>query len=95
MFDFLPEHWQIIKSYAGIYHVRTDWDLMKLDNRMITIILGYVSPKFTKNIDFKSNKQRIKCIWKYLHKLKLYNVHKLIENQIKTNITNQKELYIL
>jgi hypothetical protein len=94
MFEFIPEHWEIIKSYAGIYHLRTDWDLMKLDNRMISIILGYVSPIFTNNIKFKTNEQRIKCIWKYLHKLKLYNVDKLIENQNKINIKNQKNYTI-
>jgi len=85
MFDFLPEHWNIIKSYAGIYHLRTDWDLMKLDNRMICIILEYVSPHFKKNIKFHCNEQRIKCIWKYLHKKKLYDVHKFIEKQIITS----------
>lgn len=81
MFDFLPEHWTIIKSYAGIYHLRTDWDLMKLDNRLICIILGYVSPLFIKNLTFQCNEERIKCIWKYLHKQKLYDVDKLIEKQ--------------
>jgi len=81
-FEFLPEHWDIIKSYAGIYHVRSDWDLMKLDNKTICSILGYVSTKFTKNIVFKSNEQKIKYIWKYLQKKKLYNVDKLIKRQI-------------
>ena len=79
MFDFLPEHWNIIKSYAGIYHLRTDWDLMKLDNRMICIILSYVSPSFIKNLEFHCNEERIKCIWKYLHKKKLYDVDNLIK----------------
>ena len=81
--EFLPEHWIIIKSYAGIYHLRRDWDLMKLDNRLICLILEMVSPKYIYNIKFVSNEERIKCIWKYLDKGKLYDVNKLI---IYTNI---------
>ena len=82
-FEFLPEHWIIIKSYAGIYHLRRDWDLMKLDNRDICLILDMVSPKYI-NIKFVSNEERIKCIWKYLDKGKLWDVNKLIihKNQI-------------
>lgn len=95
--EFLPEHWDIIKSYAGIYHIRNDWDLMKLDNRTISLILGMVSPKYSFNLysinlnyndTFQSNEDRVKCIWKYLHKKKLYDVDKLIKNSklIKTII---------
>ena len=32
--EFLPEHWTIIKSYAGIYHIRTDWDLSKIETQV-------------------------------------------------------------
>ena len=53
MYDFLPEHWSIIKSYAGIYHIRTDWDLMKLDNNLICMILAMVSPNDIQNIKFQ------------------------------------------
>jgi hypothetical protein len=87
-YDFLPEHWDIIKSYAGIYHLRTDWDLMKLDNNVISSILKMVSPKFVyiqntnnKNLKiekFKSNEERMICIWNHLHKKKLYDVNKLL-----------------
>ena len=69
--DFLPEHWSIIKSYMGIYHIRTDWDLMKLDNRLICMILAMVSPNDIQNIKFRCNETRVKCIWKYLHKKKI------------------------
>lgn len=92
-YDFLPEHWDIIKSYAGIYHLRTDWDLMKLDNNVISSILKMVSPTFVymqninnKNLKiekFKSNEQRMRCIWTHLHKKKLYDVNKLLNNLIK------------
>ena len=89
-YEFLPEHWDIIKSYAGIYHLRTDWDLMKLDNNVISSILRMVSPKFiymqNTNIKiekFKSNEQRMICIWTHLHKKKLYDVNKLLNDLIK------------
>ena len=59
---------------------------MKLDNRMICIILGYVSPQFIKNQTFEYNEERIKSIWKYLDKKKLYDVDKLIKNQKITQI---------
>jgi hypothetical protein len=97
-YDFLPEHWDIIKSYAGIYHLRTDWDLMKLDNNVISSILKMVSPKFVyvQNINdknrnykiekFKSNEERMRCIWNHLHKKKLYDVNKLLNNLIKKQI---------
>jgi hypothetical protein len=85
-FEFLPEHWNIIKSYIGIYHLRNDWDLMKLDNRDISIILSMVSPKYICNIHFRSNEERIKYIWKYLDKKKLYDVNKYINNSYKSNI---------
>jgi len=78
--EFLPEHWTIIKSYAGIYHLRTDWNLMKLDNRLIRMILAMVSPNDIQNIEFKCNEERVKCIWKFLHKKKLYDVDILIKN---------------
>ena len=88
-YEFLPEHWGIIKSYAGIYHIRTDWDLMKLDNNVITSILRMVPPKFiyiqnsNLKIDkFKSNEERMTCIWRHLHKKKLYNVDDLIKKQM-------------
>lgn len=83
VFEFLPEHWNIIKSYVGIYHLRTDWDLMKLNNRIITMILSMVSPKYIYNIHFTSNEQKIKYIWKYLDKTKLYDVNKYI-NLVKS-----------
>lgn len=86
VFEFLPEHWNIIKSYVGIYHLRTDWDLIKLDNRVICMILAMVSPKYIYNIRFKSNEERIKCIWKYLDKGKLYDVNKLISTNYELNI---------
>jgi hypothetical protein len=84
--EFLPEHWSIIKSYAGIYHLRSDWDLIKLDNRMICLILSMVSPNDIYNIEFTCNEERIKCIWKYLHKKKLYDVNYMINfNKNKQN----------
>lgn len=86
-FEFLPEHWSIIKSYVGIYHLRSDWDLMKLDNQIICQILAMVSPHYIYNIKFICNEDRIKCIWKYLHKKKLYDVNQLINKLTKTNIT--------
>lgn len=85
VFEFLPEHWNIIKSYAGIYHLRTDWDLTKLDNNEIYYILRMVSP-YIYNIKFTRNEERIQYIWKYLHKKKLYDVNKYINNLVKNNI---------
>jgi hypothetical protein len=79
-YDFLPEHWSIIKSYVGVYHIRSDWNLMKLDNRLIRLILAMVSPNDIQNMEFKCNEERVKCIWKYLHKKKLYDVDILIKN---------------
>lgn len=80
--EFLPEHWNIIKSYAGIYHIRTDWDLSKLDNNLIQVILSWVSPYKvnTNNMRFMCIDDRIKCIWQHLNKSKLYEVDYLIKN---------------
>ena len=80
-FEFLPEHWNIIKSYAGIYHIRTDWDLSKLDNNLIQIILGWVSPYKANinNMRFMCVDDRIKCIWTHLNKSKLRDVDHLIK----------------
>ena len=78
--EFLPEHWSIIKSYAGIYHIRTDWDLSKLDNNLIQLILGMVSP-YKANINkikWVGVNDRMKCIWKHLNKSKLKDVDSLI-----------------
>ena len=94
LYEFLPEHWSIIKSYVGIYHLRTDWDFMKLDNRLICTILRMVSPNDIQNMEFQCNEERVKCIWKYLHKKKLYNIDVLIKsnNLINSNlIKNNKE----
>ena len=80
-FEFLPEHWNIIKSYAGIYHIRTDWDLSKLDNNLIQVILGWVSPYKANinNMRFMCINDRIKCIWQHLNKSKLKDVDYLIK----------------
>ena len=82
--EFLPEHWSIIKSYAGIYHIRTDWDLLKMDNNLIQIILGWISPYKTNlnNIRFMCLHDRIRCIWQHLNKSKLKEVDRLIKNRI-------------
>lgn len=85
VFEFLPEHWNIIKSYAGIYHLRTDWDLTKLDNNEIYYILRMISP-YIYNIKFTRNEERIIYIWKHLHKKKLYDVNKFINNLVKNNL---------
>ena len=79
--EFLPEHWSIIKSYAGIYHIRTDWDLSKLDNNLIQVILSMVSPykANTNNIRFMCLDDRMKCIWQHLNKSKLKEVDSLIK----------------
>ena len=81
-FEFLPEHWNMIKSYAGIYHIRTDWDLLKLDNNIIQLILGMVSPYKANinNMRFMCLHDRIKCIWTHLDKSKLRDVDNLIKS---------------
>jgi hypothetical protein len=80
--EFLPEHWNIIKSYAGIYHIRTDWDLSKLDNNLIQVILGWVSPYKANinNMRLRFMNDRIKCIWQHLNKSKLCEVDYLIKH---------------
>ena len=78
--EFLPEHWSIIKSYAGIYHIRTDWDLSKLDNNLIQVILGWVSPYKAKLNNMRCINDRIKCIWQHLNKSKLCEVDSLIKH---------------
>jgi len=88
--EFLPEHWSIIKSYAGIYHIRTDWDLMKLDHNIMYKILAMVSPNDIQHMKFQCNETRVKCIWKHLHKKKLYDADILINsNLIKNNKNNR------
>jgi len=89
-YEFLPEHWSIIKLYAGIYHIRTDWDFMKLDNNVMYKIFGMVSPLPKKNITFESNEQYVKFIWKHLHKKKLYDADILINS----NKNNKKEMIV-
>jgi hypothetical protein len=78
--EFLPEHWSMIKSYAGIYHIRTDWNLTKLDNNLIQIVLSWISPYKvnTNNMRFMCLEDRIKCIWQHLNKSKLKDVDSLI-----------------
>jgi len=95
VFDFLPEHWKIIKSYMGIYHLRSDWDLMKLDNRVISIILSMVSPDYIYNIVFTCNEERVKCIWKHLHKKKLYDVNSLLNNLVIKNSEKERNKNII
>lgn len=88
--EFLPEHWNIIKSYAGIYHIRTDWDLSKLDNNLIQVILSWVSPyKANTNIKFMCIDDRIKCIWQHLNKSKLRDVDTLIKHFCPRCIRNK------
>ena len=73
-FEFLPEHWNIIKKYAGIYHITTDWDLMRLDNREICEIVNFIPyPK----LNFHSNEERVAYIWKNINKSKLYNIYSI------------------
>jgi hypothetical protein len=81
-FEFLPEHWSIIKSYIGVYHLRRDWDLMKLDNNMIETIINMIAPETIRNLKLRCNEERMKCIWKYLDKKKLYDVDKLIKKRM-------------
>jgi hypothetical protein len=89
--EFLPEHWNIIKSYAGIYHIRTDWDLSKLDNNLIQVILGMVSPYKANinNMRFMCINDRIKCIWQHLNKSKLRDIDNLIKHFCSRCITRQ------
>jgi hypothetical protein len=90
--EFLPEHWSIIKSYAGIYHIRTDWDLTKLDNNLIQVILSMVSPykANTNNMRFMCLNDRIKCIWQHLNKSKLKEVDSLIKNCIHCRLDRNR-----
>lgn len=77
--EFLPEHWNIIKSYVGVYHIRTDWDLLKLDNNILDHIISWVSPRTKINIRHDIIEERIKFIWKHLNKSKLYDVDRLLK----------------
>jgi hypothetical protein len=90
--EFLPEHWSIIKSYAGIYHIRTDWDLLKLDNNLIQVILSWISPYKANinNMRFMCLEDRIKCIWQHLNKSKLKYVDNLIKCCIHCRLNNCK-----
>ena len=88
--EFLPEHWNIIKSYAGIYHIRTDWDLSKLDNNLIQVILGWVSPYKANVNNVRFINDRIKYIWQHLNKSKLYDVDCLIKIFCSTCMSRDK-----
>ena len=90
--EFLPEHWSIIKSYAGIYHIRTDWDLSKIDNNLIQVILGWVSPYKANinNMKFMCMDDRLKCIWQHLNKSKLKDVDNLIKCCLHCRLNNCK-----
>ena len=70
--EFISYHWSIIKEYAGIYSITTNWDLTKLDNNEIDCIISYI-PR-NKNIKINSE-DRIKYIWKNINKSKLFNVY--------------------
>ena len=89
--EFLPEHWNIIKSYAGIYHIRTDWDLSKLDNNLIQVILGWVSPYKANVNNVRFINDRIKYIWQHLNKSKLYDVDYLIKHFCSRCINRQDQ----
>jgi len=71
-FEFISDHWSIIKEYAGIYSITTKWDLTKLDNNEIDTIIGYIP----RNKNIKINcEDRIKYIWNNIDKSKLFNVY--------------------
>lgn len=83
--EFLPEHWSIIKEYAGIYHITTKWDFTKLDNNQIQDIVTFIPGKHTLD-----HHNRIPFIWKHLNKSKLINVYLLYRNELDNNDSTKK-----
>jgi len=89
--EFLPEHWSMIKSYAGIYHIRTDWNLTKLDNNLIQLVVSWISPyKVNIKMKFMCLDDRIKCIWQHLNKSKLKDVDSLINCYLEPKLCLSK-----
>ena len=44
--EFIPELWEQIKQYAGIYHITTHWDLTKLDNNDIDQLYNHLHQNY-------------------------------------------------
>jgi hypothetical protein len=55
---------------------------MKLDNNVIEAIIHMIAPATIRNLKLRCNEERMKCIWKYLDKKKLYDVDKLIKKRM-------------
>lgn len=89
--EFIPELWEQIKQYAGIYHITTHWDLTKLDNNDIDVVIKYIPNTSNKHImnnylnhyninNYNTNK--IAHIWRHLNKQKLYNVYEEFKHRL-------------
>ena len=79
--EFLPEHWDHIKGYSGIYNITTCWDFTKLDNNEIDTIVSYI-PKNNETNQINETINRIKYIWKYLNKSKLSNIYNEFKHKL-------------
>lgn len=85
--EFMPEHWSQIKEYAGIYSITTHWDLTKLDNNELEVIISYIPINYINNYNLNLKPKMhvnnlISFIWMYLNKSKLYNVYEKYKNKL-------------
>uniref|UniRef100_A0A6C0ETH6 Uncharacterized protein n=1 Tax=viral metagenome TaxID=1070528 RepID=A0A6C0ETH6_9ZZZZ len=85
--EFLKEHWDIIKGYAGIYHITTCWDFKKLDNNELDRVIKYI-PKNNFFNQMNSFDNRIRYIWIYLDKSKLFEVYNEFKYQLNIQYDN-------
>jgi len=86
--EFMPEHWTQIKEYAGIYSITTHWDLTKLDNNELEVIISYIAKNEINNYKIlKPNyvNNLISFIWAYLNKSKLYNIYEKYKHKLCSN----------
>lgn len=81
---FPDDLWNIIKSYAGIYHISTNWNLMNLTHHeLFDIIYIYVNNDIEYDTEFNYIKRTqgslkkflIKYFWKNVNGKHLYDIY--------------------
>ena len=82
---FPDDIWNIIKSYAGVYNISTNWDLMKLTyQELFDIIYIYVNNDIEYDTEFNYINKRthgslktflIKYFWKNVNGKHLYDIY--------------------
>lgn len=92
---YIPDDvWNIIKSYAGVYNISTNWDLMKLTYQEIfDIVYIYVNNDIEYDVGFNYVKRTHGSLKKFLIKYFWKNVNKKQLHDIYYNYTSKISKY--